>query len=170
MELSIIIINILILLILFSGLGMTLIGLPGNAVIFCTTLAYAFYDNFVHIGIGELAFVLGAILVGELFETLTAAIWAKKEQASKLAIGVAVIGTIIGGILGTMIVPIIGSILGALVGGFASSYIAEYRTTKNGAQARRVALGVIKGQILGSIIKFSVAIAAILYVLIQMPW
>lgn len=170
MELSIIIINILILLILFSGLVMTLIGLPGNTVIFCTTLAYAFYDNFIHISVGDLAIVLGAILVGELFETLTAAIWAKKEKASKLAIGVAVIGAMVGGILGTMIVPIIGSFAGALAGGFVSSYIAEYRTTKNGVQAWRVALSVVKGQILGIVIKFSVATSIILYVLIQMPW
>ncbi len=170
MELSIIVINMVILLILFSGLGMTLVGLPGNIVIFCTTLAYAFYDKFVHIGIRELTFVLGAILIGELFETLTAAIWAKKEKASKLAICVAVIGSIVGAVLGTIIVPIIGSIIGALVGGFVSSYIAEYRTTRNFEQAWRVALGVMKGQLLGIVIKFSVAMATIMYVLIQMPW
>lgn len=170
MELSMIVINMVIVLILFSGLGMTLVGLPGNIVIFCTTLAYTFYDNFVHIGIRELAFVLGAILIGELFETLTAAVWAKKEKASKLAIFVAVIGTIVGGVLGTMIIPLLGSIIGALVGGFISSYIAEYRMTRNFEQAWRVALVVMKGQLLGIIIKFSVAMATIMYVLIQMPW
>lgn len=142
-----------------------------DSSIACSSLIlHDFYDNFTHLSIGDLAFVLGAILVGELFETLTAAIWAKKEKASKLAIAAAIIGTVIGGILGTMIVPIAGSIAGALAGGFVSSYIAEYRTTKNGAQAWRVALGVMKGQLLGIVIKFSVATTTILYVLIQMTW
>lgn len=50
MEASLIFVNIAVLFILVVGLFMTLIGLPGNVVLFITVLGYAFYDGFVHIG------------------------------------------------------------------------------------------------------------------------
>lgn len=170
MEISLIMVNIIVLLALFGCLGLTLIGLPGNIVLFLTVLGYAFYDNFVHIDLQALAMVIGAILLGEIFETLMGAVWAKREKATRIAIGVAVIGTILGGIIGTMLLPVLGSVIGAFLGGFISSYIAEYRMTKDTEQAWRVAKSVFKGQLLGIVIKFAIAMAAIVYLLIHMPW
>lgn len=167
---ELILINIAIILILGIGLCMILIGLPGNTIIFVTTLIYALYDHFVHIGIGELATIFVVILIGELFETFLGVLWARREKASKMALGVAVLGTILGGIIGTMILPLVGSFIGALCGGFGGSYLAEYRKTNNADQAWRVAISVIKGQILGVVIKFSIAIAVILYVIMQFSW
>lgn len=170
MEISLLMVNIVVILILLSCIGMTLVGLPGNVVLFLTVLSYAFYDDFVHIGWQALAIVLGSILLGELVETLMGAIWAKREKASRVAVGAAVIGTILGGIAGTMLVPVLGSIVGAFLGGFLGSYIAEYRVTSDKGQAWRVAKSVFKGQLLGVVVKFSIAVATIVYLLIHMPW
>lgn len=170
MELSLILVNIIVLLLLFVSVGMTLVGLPGNILLFLTVLGYAFYDQFTHVGWQALGVVVGAILIGEIFETLMGAVWAKRERASKTAVGVAVFGTILGGVAGTMVFPVLGSVIGAFAGGFVSSYIAEYQVTKDGGQAWRVAKSVFKGQILGVVIKFSVAVATIVYLLIHMPW
>lgn len=170
MEISLILVNIVVLLVLFGSLGMTLIGLPGNIVLFLTVLGYAYYDSFVHIGWSALGTVIGAIIVGELFETLMGAAWARREKASKIAVGVAVVGTILGGVIGTALLAVIGSVVGAFAGGFVCSYIAEYKVTSDKSQAWRVAKSVFKGQLLGVVIKFSIAVASIVYLLIHMPW
>lgn len=170
MEGTLILINITVILVLFACLGMTLIGLPGNVVLFLTVLGYAIYDNFVHVTWQSLGVIVGAIILGELVETFMGAIWAKREKASKLAIGVAVLGTIIGGIAGTALFPGFGSIIGAFLGGFISSVIAEYRMTKDKDQAWRVGISVFKGQLLGVVIKFSIAVASIVYLLSHMAW
>lgn len=170
MEASLIFVNIAVLFILVVGLFMTLIGLPGNVVLFITVLGYAFYDGFVHIGWQALAVVIASIILGEFFETLTGAFWAQRERASKMAIGVAVFGTIFGGLIGTAVFPVVGSIIGAFLGGFLSSYIAEYYATNDKNQAWRVAISVIKGQLLGIVLKFTIAVATIVYLLIHMPW
>lgn len=170
MEGSLLLVNIIVILVLFASLGMTLIGLPGNVILFLTVLAYAIYDNFIHITWQALGIVIGAIILGELVETFMGAIWAKREKASKLAIGVAVLGTIVGGIAGTVAFPGIGSVIGAFLGGFISSVVAEYHMTSDKQQAWRVGVSVFKGQILGVVIKFSIAVASIVYLLSHMPW
>lgn len=170
MEGSLILINIAVILILFACLGMTLIGLPGNMVLFLTVLGYAIYDNFVHITWQSLAIIVGAIVLGELVETVMGAVWAKREKASKLAIGAAVLGTIVGGIAGTAFFPGIGSVVGAFLGGFAGSMAAEYHMTKDKGQAWRVGISVFKGQLLGVVVKFSIAVAAIVFLLSHMAW
>ena len=170
MELSLVVINIAVVLVLFSCIVMTLVGLPGNVVLFLTVFGYAFYDNFVHIDWHSLGIVLGAIVLGEIVETIMGAVWAKREKASRMAIATAVLGTIIGGLVGTVILPVIGSVIGAFVGGFVSSYIAEYRATSDKEQSWRVAKSVLKGQILGVVVKFWIAVATIIYLLTQMPW
>ena len=170
MDFGLILVNIGLIFMLLASLGLTMIGMPGNVVILLTALAYGFYDHFVHISVMDLSIVLGAIAAGELFETFTGAIWAKREKASKRAILFAVIGTVIGGIIGTAITPFIGSIIGALLGGFILSWGVEYQLTNDKEHAMRVAMSVIKGQILGIIIKFTIALATIVYLLFNLAW
>lgn len=170
MDTTLVLINIVVLIVLFASLFITVLDLPGNFVILIVTVAYGFYDNFIHIDMISLGVVCTGIVLGELFETLMGAIWAKREKASRMAIGIAVIGTILGGIVGTMVFPVVGSILGALFGGFFSSYVAEYHMTRDLAQAWRVAKSVFKGQLIGIVLKFSVALATIVYIILHMPW
>lgn len=170
MEISLVIINIIVIAVLLICIGMTIIGLPGNIILFLTVLGYAVYDNFVHINLQSLGFVVAGIIFGELIETIMGAIWAKREKASKLAIGVAIVGTIGGGLIGTFFLPVVGSVIGAFLGGFLSSYFAEYHITNDVQQAWRVAKSVFKGQIVGTIVKFSIALATIVYLLVHMPW
>lgn len=170
MELSLVMVNVLVLLVLFLSLGMTLVGMPGNVVLFFTVLGYAFYDGFLNFDWQVLAVVLGAIVAGEAVEFFMGAIWAHREKASKVAIGVTVFGTLVGAVAGTSLFPVVGSIIGAFLGGFISSLVAEYMMTKNKQQAWRVAVSVFKGQLLGVVVKFSVAMAAIVYLMGKMPW
>lgn len=170
MDIGLLFVNIGLIIMLLASLGLTIIGMPGNIVIFLTALAYGFYDHFVHLSLMDLGIVLGAIILGEVFETFTGALWASREKASKRAIIFAVFGTVFGGIIGTAFTPVIGSIIGALVGGFAVSWFVEYQLTNDKQHAIRVAMSVIKGQMLGVIIKFTIALVTIIYLLFNLAW
>ena len=166
MDVGLLLVNIGLIIMLLASLGLTIIGMPGNIVIFLTALAY----DFVHLSLMDLGIVLGAIILGEVFETFTGAVWASREKASKRAVIFAVIGTVIGGLIGTAFTPIIGSIIGALAGGFTVSWFVEYQLTNDKEHAIRVATSVIKGQILGVIIKFTIALVTIIYLLFNLAW
>ncbi|GBG55531.1 hypothetical protein SPFL3102_03271 [Sporomusaceae bacterium FL31] len=170
MEYSFLLVNLVVILMLFVGVSFTLIGMPGNLLIFITAVAYAYFGDFAHINVTMLLILLGALICGEIVESVAGALGAKKEQASKRAIAAAFFGSIIGGIIGTGILPVIGSIAGAICGGFSGSYLAEYTKSKDSMQASRVAHSVIKGQIIGLIVKFAIAITMVIYVLSKMPW
>ena len=148
MDVGLLLVNIGLIIMLLASLGLTIIGMPGNFVIFLTAL----------------------IILGEVFETFTGAVWASREKASKRAVIFAVIGTVIGGLIGTAFTPIIGSIIGALAGGFTVSWFVEYQLTNDKEHAIRVATSVIKGQILGVIIKFTIALVTIIYLLFNLAW
>ena len=68
MDVGLLLVNIGLIIMLLASLGLTIIGMPGNIVIFLTALAYGFYDHFVHLSLMDLGIVLGAIILGEVFE------------------------------------------------------------------------------------------------------
>lgn len=162
-----ILMNILLGVILLGGIIMTMVGLPGNVLIVLVGLAYGYY---VHVPYSVLGIILGVFILGELIEFGAGVIGAKQEKASKRAVTAAFIGTVLGGIWGTSIVPFIGSIIGALLGAFVFTALAEYTKNKNREQATRVALGVLKGQIIGMIFKVAAAIGMAIVLLYQLQW
>ena len=170
MEFTGLMLNIIVILLLLTGLGFTLIGLPGNVFIFLTALGYGYLEGFAHMNVQILLLLLAALVFGELVEAIAGAVGAKKEKASLRAIIAAFFGGVIGGIIGTGILPLIGSVGGAILGGFAGSYLAEYTKHRDTDKAGRVAQSVIKGQVIGLIIKFAVAIAMIISILFYLPW
>jgi len=170
MEYTALFVNIFVAAILLGGIGLTVLGLPGNVLIFLVALGYGYYEHFVHLNYTILLILFGALVVGEIIEFVAGALGAKKEQASKGAIVAAFLGTIAGGIIGTGVLPFIGSISGAILGAFAASYLAEYIKTSDTGRAGRVAQSVIKGQIIGIIVKFAIAITMVIVVLSKIPW
>lgn len=166
----VIVINIIVSVILLSGVVMTMVGLPGNMIIVLTAVGYGYYNEFQQVSYFVLAIVGGLFVLSEVIEFVAGALGAKKEKASKRAIIAAFLGTFAGGIGGTLILPIIGSIIGALVGAFASAALAEYTKEKDEEQAKRVALGVLKGQIFGMILKTTTAVAMVIILMYQLPW
>lgn len=170
MEITGLMLNVIVILLLLGGIGFTLIGLPGNVLIFLTALGYGYLEGFVHMNYQTLLLLLAALILGELVESFAGAVGAKKEKASFRAIIAAFFGGIIGGIIGTGILPVVGSIGGAILGGFAGSYLAEYTKHQDLDKAGRVAQSVIKAQLIGLVIKFAIAITMIIYILVHLPW
>ncbi len=170
MEYNALVVNVVVTVALLGGVLLTLLGLPGNTVIFLVAAAYGYYDHFVHLTMGTVFILLGALISGEIVEFVSSILGAKKENASKRAMQAAFFGTVAGGILGTMVLPVIGSFLGCILGGFLAAYLAEYSKTSNGEIAKRVAVSVIKGQILGTVIKIGIAIGMVGLTIAQLQW
>ena len=170
MEYTEIIITILCSIIILGGIIMTMVGLPGNIIIVFVGLAYGYYDRFEHVDYAVLVIIVGVFIVGELIEFWAGLIGAKQEKASKRAVVAAFVGTVLGGIWGTVILPLIGSIIGALVGAFAITAVAEYTKTKDEKQAKRVAIGVLKGQLVGMIFKVVIAVGMAMALIYHLKW
>lgn len=165
-----ILINIVVSVVLVSGVMMTMVSLPGNMMIVLTGVVYGYYNDFQQVNYFVLAVVGGLFVLSEVVEFLAGMLGAKKEKASKRAIIAAFFGTFAGGIGGTLILPIIGSIAGALIGAFVSAAVAEYTKEKDEEQAKRVAMGVLKGQIFGMILKTTTAVAMVVILIYQLQW
>lgn len=164
------IVNIVMLVVLLAGFLLTVIGLPGNWLIFFAALGYGFYYDFTGFTSRLLLLLLGLVLAGEFVEFIAGALGARKQKASTLATIAAFIGGIAGAVAGTAILPVIGSLLGAFGGAFAASYLAEYLITGNLDQSHRVAKSVLAGQIAGMAVKMAVAIAMAVTIVVNLIW
>ena len=170
MEYIVIVINIVFSLVLVSGIVMTMIGLPGNVLIVIAGIVYAYYDKFQNINYTLVLIIVGIFIASEIFEFIAGIIGAKQKNASQRAVIAACCGSLLGGVGGTMVLPIVGSLIGALAGAFISAAVAEYSRVKDKEQAKRVAIGVVKGQIIGMIIKTTTGICMVILLLHQLKW
>jgi uncharacterized protein YqgC (DUF456 family) len=158
--------NIILAAALIFGIVLTLIGLPGNFLILTAAVIYGWQEDFSHLNYAWLFLLAGMWGGGEVIEFVAGIMGAKKQQASRWAMLAAIIGSIAGGILGTGILPVLGTLLGVILGGFMASFSVEYFYTRNKLKAQQVAIGVMKGQITGMLIKLIIAVGmsvAILY-------
>jgi uncharacterized protein YqgC (DUF456 family) len=170
MDYTVVFINIAFVVSVLGGVFMTIMGLPGNILILLTGLLYGYYDHFENVDYAILVITFGIFIIGEIVEFISGLIGAKKEKASKRAMIATSIGTVVGGLWGTAIVPVIGLILGALVGAFAVAALAEYSKTQDIEQAKRVAKSVVKGQIIGILIKAISAVSMAIILIYQLKW
>ena len=170
MEYMQIIINIGCTFVLLIGILMTFLGLAGNLLILLTAIAYAFYNQFENIDYAILTILLAAYITGEAIEFIAGILGAKKAKASKRTMVAAFLGTLIGGLWGTAILPLVGSLVGAFIGAFISSVVAEYTKTKDIEQSKVVAMAVVKGQLIGTVVKASIAVAMVTLVIYNLPW
>jgi len=167
MEYVAILMNVLCSVLIVGGVIMTMVGLPGNVLIVLVGLAYGYYE---HVDYSYLGIIVGIFMIGELVEFWAGLIGARQEKASKRAVLAAFVGTVLGGVGGTVILPIIGSMIGAVVGAFMITALAEYTKTKNKQQAKRVAMGVVKGQIVGMAFKVVAAVGMAITLISQLKW
>lgn len=170
MEYTAILVNVLCSVMILGGVIMTIVGLPGNFIIVLTGLAYGYYDHFEHVDYAIIAIVFGVFIISEIFDFGAGLIGAKQGKASQRSMLAAVFGTVLGGIWGTAILPLVGSVLGALLGAFVITALAEYTKVKNAEQAKRVAISVLKGQIVGMILKTATAVGMAIILIYQLKW
>lgn len=170
MEINLFLVNMLLIIAVLCSVCVTMIGLPGNLLVFLAALGYGYWEGFNRFGGMFFAFLLAALIVGETVEFFAGALGAKREKASGWTITAAVIGAITGAVVGTGVFPFIGSLLGAMAGAFAASFAVEYLITQDTDKASRVAKSVMIGQITGMVVKFAIGIGMVTAIIANLPW
>jgi Uncharacterized protein conserved in bacteria len=170
MGLTLIAANLVIIVALIAGVGLTLLALPGNFVILLAALSYGFFEGFVRFNAAFLLALGGAFLVGEAGELVAGMLGARRRNASRPAITAALVGGIAGALLGSVVMPVLGTLAGAAGGAFALSYAAEYGKTGNREQAARVARSVAAGLVVGTLFKLAVAVSMAVAIAARLPW
>ncbi len=170
----------LFLLALIGGLGLTVIGLPGNWVIVIATLVYKLVapldsrvgiDGYVVIGVILLA------LLGEAAEFLTGALGVAKVGGSRRAVALALAGSLVGGFAGLFVpipIPLVGSFLGAVLcaglGAFAGAVAGERSHGRDLDDSLPVGKAAFWGRIFGTMSKLAIGTLMVLVLLIALVW
>lgn len=150
-------------LVLFLGLFLNLIGLPGLWLMVASHATYAWITYPRHAGWESLVALLVLAGLAELAEFLAGAAGSKSAGGTYRSAGGAIVGGIVGGIVGQIFIPIpiIGAVLGACLGSFAGAAGLEgthirqdvETTTMHWDRARRVGWGAFKGRLAGILLK-----------------
>ena len=146
------------------GLILTCIGLPGNLLVFLSTVLLAWYDGFVNLTGSYLLFIFILFLAGELWEFLIGFLGIKKEKISWLSVLIIALGTISFAIAGSVVLPIIGSIIGGFLGAFVTAFFVEYFASTDSQRAFKLGWVAAKNQAFAVIGKLAVGI--IIFVLL----
>jgi uncharacterized protein YqgC (DUF456 family) len=170
MEFGLIAGNIVLILILLAGVGLTLFGLPGNLVIVLAAAGYGYWEGFARFDSGFLLALGGIFLGGEAVEFVAGMLGAKRQNASGRAVAAAFLGGVAGAVAGSIILPVLGTLAGAVAGAFALCYAAEYGKTGDRDKAARVARGAAAGLLVGTLFKLAVAIGMVTAVIARLPW
>jgi uncharacterized protein YqgC (DUF456 family) len=139
---------------LFAGLFINLIGLPGLWVMVASALGYAWLTHWRHVGWPALVAMLVLALVAEAGEFLAGSAGAKKAGGSKRGMA----GGIVGGLLGAIslsIIPIPGvaQLVGAIIGTFVGVVVVELMVGKRADHSLQIGVGAAKGRFWGTMLK-----------------
>jgi uncharacterized protein YqgC (DUF456 family) len=138
------------LLVLVGLLGLLLPALPGAPVIFAGVLAIAWADDFTRIGLP------GLLIVGSLAVVISAV-----DYASGL-LGARHFGSSRWGLLGAFLGLLVGlafGLPGLILGPVVGAVVLEYAFDPDFKRASRIGLGTLIGFVVGTAVKYALAIA-----------
>jgi len=146
---------LLLALVLFVGLILIPLGLPGLWVMLLGILGYGALTNFRGIGLGTLAVVTALAFVGEMIEWWIGFKYTQRYGGSRRAGWGALLGGMVGAFAGIPI-PIIGSVIGSFLGSFAGAAIFEF--TRSPDNALRTGWGALLGRMWATAAKTSLGL------------
>ena len=149
------------------------LGLPGNWLMVATTTAVAVWQwDSRMIGPWALAAVFALAIAGEVMETLSGALAARKVGGTRRAAVGAIAGGFLGALLGTGLVPIplLGTLIGVGAGAFLGATALEIMGGAPVNRSIRSGAGAAVGQSLGVLAKIAVGVAIWLTVAIAAFW
>jgi uncharacterized protein YqgC (DUF456 family) len=156
------------------GWFLTLLSLPGNWLIVASAALYAWLmPAETRWALSwELVGVLAAVAAaGEIAETASAAMAARRLGGSRRGAVLAVFGSIVGALVGSVAVPVpvVGSIVGACFGALVGAMSGEFWKGHGFDHSLRVGQGAFRGRLLGTLAKvlaasvmLAVAVAGVL--------
>ncbi len=117
--------------ILFIGVYLSLLGLPGTAVIFADVLAYAAVTGFDRIGFKIILFLLFFSIIAEMIDFFLGISGALVPMPSKKLFWASAIGAIAGSFILTPFLLGLGTFGGFFLGCFAGILLAEFVRQSN---------------------------------------
>lgn len=161
----------LLIALLFAGLWINLLGLPGLWLMIVAHATYGWATDWgVHASWESVALLAGIACLAELAEFFSGAAGAKSAGGSKRGMLGAMAGGLLGGLLLTFLVPvpIVGTVIGVLAGTFLGALASEVLWVgRPGAHAAKIGLRAALGRLLGILIKTAAGLAILIYAAVR---
>ena len=151
-------------IVLFAGVIITPMGLPGTFIIASAALLFAILTDFELISLLLIIVLFGIAVLLEVLEFALSGFMTKRFGGSRLSVAGAIIGGIVGAIWGTMILPIVGTLIGAFAGAFGGAFIGEYFLSRNFDRSLLAGIGAFIGAIGGKTMKTVTAAAMVVVI------
>lgn len=152
-------------LILFSGMFLTIFGLPGSVIIFLNVLAYTLVSGFKKTGWQILLVLLLLAVISEAVELFLGASGIPNFGSSKKGVWAAIVGGMIGSLCLTGYLLGLGIMIGIFLGGFTGVILFELKQEQRLKPALRTTAAAMTARIAGTAFKGSICIfmAAIVF-------
>ncbi|QXM05626.1 DUF456 domain-containing protein [Crassaminicella indica] len=144
---------VVIILMIIGLIGSFIPGIPGNGLIFLSTLGYGMFTRFEKISVSWIIFFAVLTILAFIFDYVSSMLGAKKFGATKPGI----IGGILGGFIGFLML----NILGLLIGQFLGTCIGEWSYGKELKDSMKSGVGTIVGYILGVVVNTTIGLTII---------
>ncbi|QEK11780.1 DUF456 domain-containing protein [Crassaminicella thermophila] len=144
---------IVIIFMIIGLIGVFIPGLPGNGLIFLSTLGYGLLTKFEKISMSMIIFFGILTMLAFLFDYAASILGAKKFGATKAGI--------IGGVLGGLSGILVFSLPGLLIGQFLGTLIGELYYGKALNVSIKSGFGTIIGYVLGVIVNTTIGLTII---------
>jgi uncharacterized protein len=146
---------LLLAVVLFVGLLLIPLGLPGLWVMLLGIIGYGALTDFRGIGLRTLGLALVLAFVGEAIEWWIGFRYTRRYGGSRRAGWGALIGGLVGAVAGIP-VPVIGSVIGSFLGSFVGAAIFEF--TRAPGNAVRTGWGALLGRMWATAAKTSLGL------------
>ncbi|CAH2212042.1 DUF456 domain-containing protein [Tepidibacter aestuarii] len=150
---------IAIILMVIGMIGIFIPGIPGNGLIFLSTLLYGIFTKFEEISVIMIV-IFGVLTIAAfMLDYISSVMGAKKFGATKAGI--------IGGILGGFVGLFIFNIIGLLIGQFFGTLIGELYYGKELKLSMKSGVGSLIGYIAGVAINTTIGLTIIVLFLLK---
>ncbi|PKN60413.1 MAG: hypothetical protein CVU53_03170 [Deltaproteobacteria bacterium HGW-Deltaproteobacteria-11] len=113
------------ILVLFLGIFLTVLGLPGTVLIVFDVMAYALATGFAQIGFKVILILVAMAIAAELLDFLLGMASAARFGSSRGGMWAALIGSLAGAIILTPFFLGLGTLIGIFLGGGVAVFAAE---------------------------------------------
>lgn len=150
-------------LVLFLGIFITVLGLPGTVLIVFDVVAYALVTGFARIGFTVILILVVMAVVAELLDFGLSVVGAVRFGSSRAGAWAALIGSLAGAVLLTPFLMGLGTLIGFFLGGGMAVFATEMFRRRKLKPALRAGVGAMLGRTAGIAVKgvLSVVMAAI---------
>jgi uncharacterized protein YqgC (DUF456 family) len=170
----------ILIFILPIGWLMTLLGFPGNWVMFGSAAAYAYLTrdaSSLNLGWPTVAVVGGLAVLGELLELGASAMGVARVGGSRRGALLALIGSMVGAIVGLFVglpIPIVGSLIAVVffsaLGALAGAMLGEQWKGRESHERWEVGKAAFWGRLLGTVAKIMIASIIAVTILAGLFW